>query len=209
MPKRRANGEMTALAIRHAAVKLIAEHGFQGMNLRELADRIGIKAGSLYNHIDSKQRLLFDLLRGVMEDVLATMEAALDGHVAPEDRLRVFVRQHIEFHVDRRQEVFIGNMELRSLTNAQYAKIVALRSQYEKCLQAILEAGVAAGRFSVPNVKMATFGVISMLTGVCQWYRPNGPLSRDQLVDIHTILVFQMAGANDVRELSAPLRASA
>ena len=49
-------------AIREAGVRLIYEHGYEGMNLRQLADAVGIQAGSLYNHIHTKQDLLFELV---------------------------------------------------------------------------------------------------------------------------------------------------
>ena len=45
--------------MKRAATRLIAQHGFEGMNLRMLADEIGVKAGSFYNHIASKEELLY------------------------------------------------------------------------------------------------------------------------------------------------------
>ncbi|MBK9682896.1 MAG: helix-turn-helix transcriptional regulator [Betaproteobacteria bacterium] len=43
MRKAGTRGETTWLAIREAAVDLIATHGFEGFNLRELAARCGIR----------------------------------------------------------------------------------------------------------------------------------------------------------------------
>ena len=40
-----------------AAAKLIAEKGFDQFSLRELADRLGVKTASLYNHISSLSEL--------------------------------------------------------------------------------------------------------------------------------------------------------
>src|SRR5665811_1135917 len=49
-------------AIIRAALSMFAEHGYQGTSLRKLADRVGIEAGSLYNHISSKNDLLSDMV---------------------------------------------------------------------------------------------------------------------------------------------------
>ncbi len=40
-----------------AAAELIAEKGFDQFSLRELADRLGVKTASLYNHISSLSEL--------------------------------------------------------------------------------------------------------------------------------------------------------
>jgi len=42
---------------------------------------------------------------------------------------------------------------------------------------------------------MATFAIIAMLTGVCTWYREDGRLSQDALVDVHVRLVLEGVGA--------------
>ena len=49
-------------AIRKAGLRLIFEHGYAAMSLRQLAAEVGIQSGSLYNHISTKQELLFDLI---------------------------------------------------------------------------------------------------------------------------------------------------
>ena len=40
------------------------------MSLRRLASEVGIQAGSLYNHITTKQELLFDLIKTHMDELL-------------------------------------------------------------------------------------------------------------------------------------------
>ena len=56
-------GPKTLEAIRKAGLRLIFEHGYEAMSLRQLAAEVGIQAGSLYNHIATKQELLFVLIR--------------------------------------------------------------------------------------------------------------------------------------------------
>ncbi|HBD34856.1 MAG TPA: TetR/AcrR family transcriptional regulator, partial [Cupriavidus sp.] len=53
----------------------------------------------------------------------------------PMERLRRFVKFHIEWHTARKEEVFIGNMELRSLSAMQYERVASLRKRYEHHLQ--------------------------------------------------------------------------
>lgn len=199
-PMRRAGtrGETTWLAIREAAVELIATHGFEGFNLRELAARCGIKAGSLYNHIESKEGLLKTLLESIMTDLLQEFDEQVAVIDDPVEQIRAVVRLHILFHTRRRTEVIIGNTELRSLSPDSHQTITALRDRYENKLRQIISKGAAKGAFRIPDAKITSFAIIAALTGVGHWYRPNGSLSQKRLIEIHEQLVLQALGVVDV-----------
>jgi AcrR family transcriptional regulator len=192
---RRSNGEATGQAIRVAAVELIATHGFKGFNLRELADKCGIKAGSLYNHFESKEDLLVTLLQDVMNDLLDEFDSQVGTVDDPVAQILAFVKLHVHFHTRRRMETIIGNTELRSLSPENYRRVTALRDRYENKLRQIIANGVEQGVFEVPDVKATSFAIIAMLTGVGYWYRLNGTLSYKRLVEIHTQLVLKVLGA--------------
>ncbi|MBK6864407.1 MAG: TetR family transcriptional regulator [Ideonella sp.] len=197
MRKAGTRGETTWLAIREAAVELIAIHGFEGFNLRELAARCGIKAGSLYNHIDSKEGLLKTLLESIMADLLREFDEQVAVIDDPIEQIRAAVRLHILFHTRRRTEVIIGNTELRSLSPASYQAITALRDRYENNLRQIISKGAARGVFHIPDAKITSFAIIAALTGVGHWYRSNGSLSQKRLIEIHEQLVLQALGVVD------------
>lgn len=192
----------TVQDMKRAATRLIARHGFEGMNLRMLADEIGVKAGSFYNHIESKEALLHTLLADTMAELMPGLDAALSGATDPADALRRFVAFHIEFHALRRDEVFIGNAELGSLSDAHRADIVARRDAYEQRLMAILRAGEEAGQFAPGDLRVAVKALIAMLSGVCTWYRADGRLGVKALVRQYTRLSFGAVGADPA--LAAP-----
>src|SRR5690606_5491309 len=101
---------------------------------------------------------------------------------------------HIRFHTARKDEVFIGNMELRSLTRQGFKTVTGLRGRYEDGLQAIIERGMKAEKFGVPDARVAAFALIAMLTGVCTWYDPRGRLSQGRLIDLYTDFAFRLVG---------------
>lgn len=181
--------------MKQAATRLIAKHGFEGMNLRMLADEIGVKAGSFYNHIDNKQSLLHELLTDTMQELLAGLDTALAPASDPLDALKRFVAFHIEFHAVRRDAVFIGNAELRSLNPEQLAEVVGMRDAYENRLRQILRQGEAAGLFKPGDVKVASYALIAMLSGVCNWYSPEGRKTVAQLVRQYTAMALGCVGA--------------
>ena len=189
------HGPATLAAIRKSGLRLIYQHGYEALTLRELAADVGILSGSLYNHIKTKQDLLFTLVRDHMTDLLENLETALAGHDDPTTALAAFVRLHVTYHMERRYEVYIANSELRSLEPENRAAIVAMRQTYEVRLIDILERGVAAGRFKLEDTRVGAFAIIAMLTGICTWYRPDGALGPEQIVALHTDMVMRGLGA--------------
>src|ERR1700743_911644 len=188
------HGPKTLEAIRRAGLRLIFEHGYEAMSLRQLASEGGIQAGSLYNHISTKQELLFDLVQDHINELLRQLDRALEGKDGPVEKLRAFVAFHVLYHMTKKREVFIANSELRSLEPKNYDAIVALRGAYEQRLAGILSEGVSDGVFEVADVQVATFAIISMLTGLCTWYRPGGRLTREAIVAAHEKLVLSGVG---------------
>ncbi|UFX48739.1 TetR/AcrR family transcriptional regulator [Bradyrhizobium sp. 41S5] len=183
------HGPTTLEAIRKAGVRLIFERGYEAMSLRQLAAEVGIQAGSLYNHISTKQDLLFDLVQEHINDLLRELDLALEGKADPVEKLRAFVSFHVSYHMTRKREVFIANSELRSLDAKNYDAVVALRGAYEQRLAQILTEGVSDGVFEVGDIQVATFAIIALLTGLCTWYRPGGRLTRDAIIAAHEKLV--------------------
>ena len=37
--------------------------------------------------------------------------------------------------------------------------------------------------------------MLGMLSGVCNWYQPNGPMSAAEMTELHIELAFRMLGA--------------
>lgn len=185
------SGKKTQAAIREAGLDLIYAQGFDAMSLRQLAARVGLQPGSLYNHIATKQDLLYDLIHNHMVTLLERVDVELDGLEHPLDRLKAFIAFHLTYHIERKREVFIGSAELRSLEPRNRKKIVALRRAYEDRLSDILEAGSARKLFKIDDVSVSAYAILAMLTGICTWYDPKGRVGREQLIDIHTRLVLQ------------------
>jgi AcrR family transcriptional regulator len=58
MPKEKLKkGEVTRLAIEDAAIKLFMEQGYHATSMRQVADRVGLALGGIYNHFKSKDEI--------------------------------------------------------------------------------------------------------------------------------------------------------
>src|SRR5579859_3617857 len=178
-------GEKTADEIRAVALDLFYKRGFQGTALRDVAAKVGIQVGSLYNHIDSKGELLFEIMETVMVDLLEDQRVVAETPDVVE-RMRLLVYHHVKFHGERAEEVFVGNSELRSLSRAQRSRVVALRHEYEQMFQDELEDGIRQGKFLPVDVQITAYGILAMTTWVSAWYSSRGRLSLEEIAEIYT-----------------------
>lgn len=188
-------GVRTEAAIREAAVRLIARHGFEGVSMRMLAEAVGVQAGALYRYFPTKQDLLAHMMREHLRHLIAEWRAARPHGADPRAELEAFARFHVRYHMDRRDEVFINYMELRSLAEENLGEIVRLRKDYEGELRRILTRGVALGAFRLPDVPMAAMALIAMLTGVTTWRKPEGRMGPAEIEDAYVALTLAAAGA--------------
>ena len=187
--------DITGPRVRDAALRLFARDGYAAVSMRQIASEIGVQAGALYLYTADKQSLLFDLMNGHMEALLTAWAEAAPPHGDAITQLEHFARFHIRFHAARADAVFIAYMELRNLSDENFAVIEDLRRRYEAELARILENGQAEGSLTVPDIKLATMALIAMLTGVNTWFHEGGRLSRDRVEDIYVDMVLKAAGA--------------
>ena len=179
----------TAELIRSSAIDLFFEHGYEATSLRAIAGEVGIQVGSLYNHLSSKESLLYSIMSTIMEDLLREFDARLAVVTDSVERLRAAIEVHVFFHTARAREVFIGNSELRSLTAAHRRKVVKLRDQYEERFVDIIERGVADGSFQAPDAKLTAWAILAVGTSTSTWFRPDGRLQLEEIAALYTDLV--------------------
>ncbi|HKP18528.1 MAG TPA: TetR/AcrR family transcriptional regulator [Gaiellaceae bacterium] len=189
-----------ARELQRAAAELFFTKGYEATTLREIARALGIKSASIYYHWDSKETILFDLIRSTMEQLTAGARSVLEREPAADRRLAGIVVHHVVLHALRPKEATLGDTELRSLTRAHARAAMRMRDEYESLLLGVLEDGARRDLFDVLDVKLTAYAVISQCTNVGIWYRPDGRLSLDEVAAVHANLALRTAGG---RELAA------
>lgn len=180
--------------LRDHARRLFAEHGYEGVSMRDIAGSVGIRQSAIYNHFHSKQHLLVDLMVSHMERLLDAMRLAIGTTGSPIERLTAFARFHVTYHIDQPEDVFLAYMELRSLEDEGRNVIVPLRDTYEKTLRDILGAGAQSGAFHIADTAVVARALLAMLTGVTVWFRDEGPLDRETVAEAYVTTVLQAVG---------------
>src|SRR5713101_1081528 len=99
MRKPGSNGAETQRRLGTAALRLLFQHGYAAMDMRTLARSVDLQVGSLYNYFDSKQHLLFWLLRDNTEKILAELDKTIGGIEDPDRKSTRLNSSHMSYYI--------------------------------------------------------------------------------------------------------------
>ncbi|KAF0960699.1 TetR/AcrR family transcriptional regulator [Rhodococcus sp. T7] len=180
-----------------AALAAFVEKGYDGASIREIASRAGLSVPGLYHHYPSKQALLVGLTNVVMRDLLDRSRAAVsEAGPTPGARFDAVIESLLRFHMYRREQAFVASRETRSMEPESRQAYIALRDEQQEMLDDIVRDGVAAGHFRTPFPEDASRAVVTMCVAVSTWYREDGPLSPDELVERYLAIARSTVGAS-------------
>ena len=133
---------------------LLEEGGLKQLNLRALAARAGITAGSMYHHYESKTELLGELAAGGFKELRRELEAA-DRAAGEGLRLRAWATGYFGFA--RREPSLFGLMFAPEI--AELAPVAEARAATLAVLHVIVGEVAAAQHRLAPPLDQITLAV--------------------------------------------------
>ena len=168
--------------IKAVAKQLFAELGFAATSIRQIAARVNLESGSLYYHFPDKLEILYAILDEGNRELLDMVDRVFDDDDASApSRLRHLILGHVRILANDPARFMVVVRELGELKGPRRERIMTQRKRYEKVVQDLLASGIEDGTLRDCNVKVVSFGLISLLNGVAFWFRPNGPASIDEI----------------------------
>lgn len=164
----------------NAAAGMLAERGFHGMSMRELARATGQNLSSLYNDFANKEALLLAIQLRAFEALNHAVGAACQGACGAEEQLFAFIYQHVRYVVDNGAVMKVLVTEAGALGPEQRQQVRTLKERYYHQLQPIV-AALAPADASPQQVEHATYHVFGMLNWLYGWYEPRRHGSADDL----------------------------
>ena len=155
------------LAAIQAAASVFSEKGFHGASTADIAERLGIKQGSLYYYFDSKEEALEEVCLYGLQQYVENMDAIAARDEPFEARLFAVVSNHLGSYRSKSEALKVHNDERLYLPLERRRRLKALGSRYRKQLETIINDGVAAGsvRDTIDSHFMAQ-SVIGMCNGL-------------------------------------------
>jgi TetR/AcrR family transcriptional regulator, cholesterol catabolism regulator len=164
------------------AAELFAERGYEATSTTDIAERLGIKGGSVYYYIESKEALLFELVEDIYGLLLESLHEVLDSDDDPLAKLRRLIELHVSGMAGHRHRGALILNETRSLSPAHRAIADAHGATYEDGLAAVIADGQRAGQIDPTlDPKLVTKALLGAGNWVNRWYRDGGAWSAEDV----------------------------
>ena len=167
--------------IRQCAAKLFRRKGYKATSMRDIAEEVGIKAASIYNHIESKQELLRDLLLNIANLFTTEMQSISGSSLDTEEKLNRLITLHIKLTAEHTNAISLIAGEWVHLDEPEKKQYISLRDEYEASFREIIEDGKKEGVFKEVDTDIALFSILSTLRWLYSWYSKN---SNYNLIDL-------------------------
>jgi AcrR family transcriptional regulator len=162
------------------AAKLFKHKGYSAVTMRDLAKAMGIKAASLYNHINSKQDILKEIIISLAEEFTEGMKMIKASQGTSIQKIKEIVKLHVNITSRNTYGMASLNNDWMHLEEKlEYYQ--QLRSNYEDEFRNILIEGINNNEIVDSNVDVTLFSILSTLRSLYLWIPNKEDLNPEEL----------------------------
>jgi len=158
------------------ASQLFKERGYSAVSMRDIAQAMGIKAASLYNHITGKQEILSTLILEVAGEFTNGMNSVVSDSISPVAKIQKIIELHIDITVNYSEGLAALNNDWMHLENNDLDRFVKMREDYEENFRRIIKEGIEAGEIQPRHPEVILFSILSTLRTLYIWFQKRGKL---------------------------------
>lgn len=155
------------------SARLIRKKGYAATTVRVIAEEMGMKPASLYNHIKDKQEILqailLPLAKLYTKGILEISKSPLNSL----QKLERIIADQVRITVENTDYVSLIPNEWAHLNQESQKEFLELRDTYEKEFKKIFRKCIKDGYLRPVNVEIATFSILSTLRWLYSWYAKN------------------------------------
>jgi AcrR family transcriptional regulator len=152
----------------NVASHLFKERGYSAVTMRDIAKVIGMKAASLYNHIDSKQEILNFIIISLAEEFTQGMDTIRSSDVSNIEKLKEIVELHVRITSNNTSGMASLNNDWMHLKD-YLDYYLTLRVNYENSFREIIKDGINNNEFIDSNPDIMLFSILSTLRSLYLW----------------------------------------
>lgn len=165
------------------AARMFCDRTYHGTTLQDIAREVGMLKGSLYYYIDSKERLLADIISGAVHSLNEGLVRVENADLPPEQRLKEIIREHVRFNADFREAGTLFLTERHVLASLEMDAANRIIDRRNKLLDRTLREAVSKGIYHPVDIRLTSLAIIGLCNSLLFWYRPAGRLSHDEIAD--------------------------
>jgi TetR/AcrR family transcriptional regulator, cholesterol catabolism regulator len=154
------------------ATDVFDEKGYEGASMRDLSRATGMSLAGLYYYFESKEKLLYLIQRHTFNTILERLRTSLQGVADPEQRIRVFIANHLEYFLANQKAMKVLSHEDEVLKNGYGTEIAGIKREYVRTCIALMDdlKRTRGLEFSSRTAALSLFG---MMNWIYTWYKPR------------------------------------
>lgn len=163
------------------AAKLFHEKGFSATSMRDLAEKVGVEASSLYNHIRSKSEILQEICFNVANLFTANIEDIDNSEENAINKVEALLRFHIRQMVNHFEKVYVSDREWKHLSDPYLSNYQNQRRIYRKRFASIIQQGIERKEIKNMDAPTAVLIMLHAISGIESWHRSKKKISPELL----------------------------
>jgi AcrR family transcriptional regulator len=154
------------------ATEVFFEKGYEGASMRDLSRASGMSLAGLYYYFESKERLLYLIQKHTFSTIVDQLRSRLASVTDPEERVRVFILNHLEYFLANQKAMKVLSHEDDVLKNGFGSEVRAIKREYYRiCLE--LMDNLKQDRGLDFSSRIAVLELFGMMNWIYTWYNPR------------------------------------
>jgi AcrR family transcriptional regulator len=176
-PRRNVKWEARRQAIVDTSAHVFARGGYHATGITELCAANGLGKGALYHYIGSKEELLAAIHDRVMDEVMVGADRVAEAGGTPSAQLTMLGTELLDVIHRYPDHVWVFLHEFPALTGERADQFRTRRREYERRVEAVLQAGIGSGEFRDVDPRLTALAWLGMHNYTYLWLKAGGPLT--------------------------------
>jgi TetR/AcrR family transcriptional regulator, cholesterol catabolism regulator len=154
------------------ATDVFCEKGYEGASMRDLSRASGMSLAGLYYYFESKERLLFLIQKHTFTTIVQRLKARLEGVADAEERVRIFILNHLEYFLANQAAMKVLSHEAEALKNGFAAEVATIKREYYRICVGLLDE-LKRERGLAFSTRIAVLSLFGMMNWIYTWHNPR------------------------------------
>lgn len=148
--------------------------------MRDLSRTSGMSLAGLYYYFESKERLLFLIQKHTFTTIVQRLKTQLEGVNDPEQRIRIFILNHLEYFLANPANMKVLSHEAEALKNGFASEVAAIKREYYRICVGLLDQLKSDRGLQFPT-RIAVLSLFGMMNWIYTWHNPRVDADAEQL----------------------------
>lgn len=158
------------------ATDVFYDKGYEGASMRDLSRVSGMSLAGLYYYFESKEKLLYLIQKHTFSTIMEQVQSRLRQVSDPEERVRVFIRNHLEYFLANLKAMKVLSHEDEALTGPMAAEIANMKRDYYRIIRGLVEElkrERGKGFNGEVSPRVAALSLFGMMNWIYTWHDPK------------------------------------